>query len=61
MTADKRKTNKGIQINVRVPDAATLARFKAAAAADGRSLTGWLNHLANQASLPIRKKERRSA
>lgn len=53
--------HKGIQINVRAPDAVTRDRWRAAAKAEGRSLNNWLCALANANSLPIRKKITRGA
>ncbi len=50
-----------IQVNVRAKDRDTLARWKAAAAASDISLNKWLCKLANDASLPIRKKKEKGA
>lgn len=59
--AKKEDTHKGIQINVRAPDVATMERWRAAAESDGRTLNGWLRALATANSLPIRKKNARGA
>lgn len=59
--AKQKDPHKGVQFNFRIPDAATRERWRAAAKADGRTLSGWLCALANANSLPIRKKSTREA
>jgi hypothetical protein len=49
----------GVNVRFRAPNATTLARWRAAAEADGRKFNAWLTHLANQASLAPLKKVRR--
>lgn len=49
MTQKQRDQHKGARIDMRAPTPEDKARWRAAAKADGRTLTGWLAHLANTA------------